>query len=180
MMNFIKKNKFLTISIVLLIIFSIVDISITVQSLKNTWNQTISMLLIIPPIFILIGLFDVWVPRETVIQHMGEESGVKGMFLAFFLGAFSAGPTVASFPVALIMMKKGAKYSNVLFFIMTWSTLKIPIILFQVSQVGITLTTIINGSMMVVFILGAVLSNKLFTEEERTNMYNKALNYNKK
>ncbi len=180
MKKFVMKNKFLVASIILLIVFSFIDISITIQSLKNTGNQIVSMLMIIPPIFLLIGLFDVWVPREKVIALMGENSGIKGMGLAFLLGAFSAGPTVASFPVALIMLKKGAKYSNVLFFIMTWSTLKIPIILFQVSQVGITLTSIINISMLVVFILGATLTDKLFTKEEKQQFYLKAVNYNKK
>lgn len=168
------KNKFLVLSLILLIVLSIVDISITYKALDNTLNQVISMLMIVPPIFILIGLFDVWVPREKVIALMGEKSGVRGMFLAFLLGAFSAGPTVASFPVAIIMLKKGAKYSNVMFFIMTWSTLKIPIIFFQVSQVGLQLTTIINVSMMVVFIIGALLTDKLFTTEERDKMYQKA------
>lgn len=180
MMKIVMKNKFLIISLVMLIVLSIVDINLTYKSLDNTLNQVISMLLIVPPIFILIGLFDVWVPREQVIAHMGEESGMKGMFLAFLLGAFSAGPTVASFPVALIMLKKGAKYSNVMFFIMTWSTLKIPIIFFQVSQIGLTLTAIINLSMLVVFIFGALLTDKLFTKEEKAMMYTKAENFSKK
>ncbi len=174
-MKSIKKNKFLVVSILLLIVFIFIDISISIQALKNTGNQIISMLLIVPPIFILIGLFDVWVPREQVIYLMGENSGVKGMVLAFLLGAFSAGPTVASFPVAIIMIKKGAKYSNVLFFIMTWSTLKIPIILFQVSQVGLKLTAIINLSMIVVFVLGALFAERLFSNEEKDLFYKKAM-----
>lgn len=180
MKNFVMKNKFLVLSVVLLIVFSIVDISITYKALDNTLHQLISMLLIVPPIFILIGLFDVWVPKERVIALMGENSGAKGMLLAFLLGAFSAGPTVAAFPVAIIMLKKGAKYSNVMFFIMTWSTLKLPIMFFQVSQVGLTLTTIINLTMLFVFIIGAIFTDKIFTKEEKESMYQKAENYSKK
>lgn len=176
--EFILKNKFLVVSILLLIAFIFIDISITIKALQNTGNQILSMLLVVPPIFILIGLFDVWVPREKVIALMGEKSGAKGMVLAFLLGAFSAGPTVASFPVAIIMLKKGAKYSNVLFFIMTWSTLKIPIIIFQVSQVGLELTAIINISMIFVFIIGALFSEKLFTKEEKEKFAKKALSKN--
>ncbi len=173
------KNKFLVLSVIILVVYIFIDISVTIQAFKNTGNQLWSMLLIVPPIFLLIGLFDVWVPREKVILLMGENSGIKGMFLAFLLGALSAGPTMASFPVALIMLKKGAKYSNVLFFVMTWSTLKIPIIIFQVSQVGLTLTAIINISMLFVFIIGAIFAEKLFTSEEKQQFYQKAINYNK-
>lgn len=180
MKKIIMKNKFLFLSIILLVVYAFIDISVTYKALDNTLNQVISMLLIVPPIFILIGLFDVWIPRERVIALMGENSGAKGMFLAFLLGALSAGPTVAAFPVAIIMLKKGAKYSNVIFFIMTWSTLKIPIIFFQVSQVGWQLTTIINVSMLIVFIIGALFTDKLFTTEEKNQMYKKAENYSKK
>lgn len=173
---FIMRNKFVVVSVIILLAFVYIDISVTIQALKNTGNQILSMLLVVPPIFILIGLFDVWVPREKVISLMGEKSGAKGMFLAFLLGGLSAGPTVASFPVAIIMLKKGAKYSNVLFFIMTWSTLKIPIIIFQVSQVGLKLTAIINLSMIVVFIIGALFAEKVFTKTEKQEFYKKAIN----
>lgn len=37
------------------------------------------MLSIIPPIFILLGLLDVWVQRETMIKLMGKESGILGI-----------------------------------------------------------------------------------------------------
>lgn len=180
MYKFMKKNKFLVMSIILLIIFSFIDISITIKSLTNAVDQTISMLMIVPPIFLLIGLFDVWVPREQVIELMGENSGAKGMFLAFFLGAFSAGPTVAAFPVAMIMIKKGAKYSNVLFFLMVWSSLKLPIVFYQVTEIGWQLSTIINVSMLFVFVIGALLSDKLFTKEEHDLLHKNALEYTSK
>lgn len=177
MITFVNKNRFLTLSVVFLIVFSFIDFNITVTSLDNAFNQIISMLMIVPPIFILIGLFDVWVPREQVISLMGENSGIKGMFLAFFLGAFSAGPTIAAFPIAMIMIKKGAKYSNVLFFLMVWSSLKLPIVFYQVVEIGWQLSLIINVSMLFMFILGALVSDKLISKKEHNEIYQKALNY---
>ena len=178
-MTFIKKNKFLVLSIALLIIISFIDLKLTYKAFENTGNQLWSMLLIVPPIFILIGLFDVWVPRETIIKLMGENSGVRGMFLAFLLGAFSAGPTIASFPLAMIMVKKGAKFSNVMFFIMVWSSLKVPILFFQVTTIGLKLTIIINVTMLIIFIFGAILSEKLLTKEELLDIEQKAINFHK-
>lgn len=178
-MKFIKKNKFLVLSVLLLIVISFIDINLTYKAFTNTGDQLFKMLLIVPPIFILIGLFDVWVPRETIIKLMGENSGVRGMALAFLLGAFSAGPTIAAFPLAMIMIKKGAKYSNVLFFIMVWSSLKIPIFFFQISMVGLKLALIINGTMLIVFIVGAILSEKILSKEELKEIEEKALHYHK-
>merc|ERR1711941_237648 len=101
---------------------------------------------------------DVWVPKETVINLMGEQSKFKGMVLAFFLGAFSAGPTVIAFPIAHLMLNKGAKYSNVLFFLFVWSSLKIPIIFYQVTAIGLYLPLIINVTMLCVFIIASLLT----------------------
>ncbi len=77
MKKILKKQKFLMLSIIALIVMTIIDISLTYTALENTYHQVISMLLIVPPIFILIGLFDVWVPKETIIEHMGENSKTK-------------------------------------------------------------------------------------------------------
>ncbi len=168
------KNKFLFISTILLIIMSIVDISLTSVALKITTNQILSMLMIVPPIFVLIGLFDVWVPRETIIKHMGETSKLRGMFWAFFLGAFSAGPTLIAFPIAMLMLKKGAKYSNVLFFLMVWSSLKLPIVFYQITTLGLEFSLIIDITMIIVFIIGALLADTIFTKEDKELFYNKA------
>lgn len=166
MIKYIKKNKFLALAVIALIILTIVDWHLSVKALDGALNNLLNMLLIVPPIFLLIGLFDVWIERETVIMLMGEKSGVKGMALAFFLGAFSAGPTIAAFPVAMIMLRKGAKYSNVIFFLMVWSSLKLPIVFYQITTIGLKLTSMINLTMLLVFIIGALLTNKVFSKEE--------------
>ena len=177
MKKFIMKNKFLVVSVIMLIVLTIIDYTLTIEALKEGGFQIGTMLMIVPPIFILIGLFDVWVPREQVVKMMGENSGVKGMALAFFLGAFSAGPTISAFPLAIIMIKKGAKYSNVLFFLMVWSSLKLPIIFFQVTTIGLKFSMIINITMLIVFIIGAVVVGKLFTKEEIEALESKANAY---
>lgn len=98
--------------------------------------QAETMLLVIPPIFILLGLFDVWVPREQMMRFMGPGSGAKGVLLAFLFGSFAAGPLYGAFPVAAVLMKKGASFSNILIFIGAWSTTKIPMLLFESAALG--------------------------------------------
>ena len=78
------------------------------------------MALIIPPIFVLLGLLDVWVPRDTMVKYMGEDSGLKGIILSFVIGSAAAGPLYAAFPVAAVFMRKGVKFTNVLIFIGAW------------------------------------------------------------
>jgi uncharacterized membrane protein YraQ (UPF0718 family) len=179
MMTFIKKNKFLVLSIILLIVLTIVDIRLTYIALENSGKQILSMLMIVPPIFVLIGLFDVWIPRETIITLMGEGSKGRGMILAFLLGAFSAGPTLIAFPLAMLMLKKGAKYSNVIFFLMVWSSLKLPIVFYQITTLGLQFSMIINVTMLIVFIISALLVDKIFTKEEKEQFVETANQYSK-
>ncbi|MCF7942205.1 MAG: permease [Spirochaetia bacterium] len=101
-----------------------------------TFAQLKEMLLVIPPIFILLGLLDSWVPKEVMVRYMGEGSGVKGVVLAFLIGSAAAGPLYGAFPVAAVFMKKGVKFRNILIFIGAWSTTKIPMLLFEISSLG--------------------------------------------
>lgn len=179
MKTILMKHKFLLISIIMLIVISIIDISLSFKALENAGNQVLSMLMIVPPIFILIGLFDVWVPRETIISLMGEGSRFKGMALAFFLGAFSAGPTIVAFPLAMLMLKKGAKYSNVIFFLMVWSSLKLPIVIYQITTLGLRFSMIINVTMLIVFIISSLMVDIVFKKEDKDLYVKKANSYSK-
>jgi uncharacterized membrane protein YraQ (UPF0718 family) len=106
------------------------------KSFQITWNNTLEMLLVLPPIFILLGLLDVWVERETIIKYMGNNSSFLGILLSFLLGSAAAGPLYAAFPIAGVLLKKGSSLSNVLIFIGAWSTTKIPLLLFEMSAMG--------------------------------------------
>lgn len=106
------------------------------KSFQITWSNTLEMLAVIPPVFILLGLMDVWLQRETMIKYMGEKSRFIGITIAFLLGSAAAGPLYAAFPVAGVLLKKGSKLSNVLIFIGAWSTTKIPMLLFEASAMG--------------------------------------------
>ncbi len=98
----------------------------------GTWE----MLAIIPPIFVLLGLLDVWVPRATMTRFMGPGSGIRGLLIAFVLGSAAAGPLYGAFPVAAVLMSKGASFFNVLVMIGAWSTTKIPMFLFEMQALG--------------------------------------------
>ena len=106
------------------------------KALSSIVFQAKTMLFVIPPIFILLGLLDVWVPRQRMIKYMGAGAGVKGPLLAFLLGSFAAGPLYGAFPFAAILMKKGASFMNIMIFIGAWSTTKIPMLLFEMKALG--------------------------------------------
>ena len=95
------------------------------------------VLSILPPVFILLGLFDAWVPRERVTALIGEKSGIVGAGLSIFLGSFAAGPLYLAFPIAETLLKKGTGLFNVFLFVGAWSTMKIPMLLFEIQSLGL-------------------------------------------
>jgi uncharacterized membrane protein YraQ (UPF0718 family) len=95
------------------------------------------VLSILPPVFILLGLFDAWVSRERVTALIGEKSGPVGAGLSIFLGAFAAGPLYLAFPIAETLLRKGTGLFNVFLFVGAWSTMKIPMFLFELQSLGL-------------------------------------------
>jgi len=135
------------------------------KAITISYLSLIDMFVIVPPIFLLLGLFDVWVPKETIIRLMGENSGLIGVFLALFLGSFSAGPLYAAFPVAAVLMNKGSKFSNIILFVSAWATIKIPMLLFEAGSMGwpfmaIRLAINIPGIIIMAYLVEMTVSDK--------------------
>lgn len=107
------------------------------QAYSSLLSQIGTMFFVIPPIFLLLGLLDVWVPKETFIKYLGTKSGFKGKVIAFALGSAAAGPLYGAFPVAAVLMKKGADFDNILILIGAWSTTKLPMLLFEMESLGV-------------------------------------------
>lgn len=176
MKKMILKYKW---SIVLLIGLGALNIfnpQIGAYANQLTVSNFMTMLSILPAIMILIGLLDVWVPKETMIRYMGEHSGPTGILIAFFLGSFAAGPLYAAFPIAAILLKKRAKFSNVLFFLGVWSTAKLPMVMYEFNSFGWKFTTIHILSNLSVFLIGAFVIEKIINSEERERIYTTAAN----
>ena len=48
---------------------------------ENFLAYFMEMITFIPFLFIIVGLFDVWFPKEKVEKHIGQASGAKGIFV---------------------------------------------------------------------------------------------------
>lgn len=159
-------------------IFVLVNRAVGMRALDITGYTLKEMVLVIPPIFILLGLMDIWVPRATMMRYMGEGSGLKGVLLAIFIGSAAAGPLYGAFPVAAVLMKKGVTFTNIMIFIGAWSTTKIPMFLFEMSSLGMPFAVtrfLINipGIIIIAAILSAMVSKKeiqqVYTKAEAMN-----------
>lgn len=173
-MDKLKKYMTLIIALVVIIITFIWNKEIGLKAIDTIKMSFKEMMMIIPPIFILMGLLDIWVPKDVMVKYMGEDSGLKGILLSIFIGSAAAGPLYGAFPIAAVFMKKGVKFTNILIFIGAWSTTKIPMFLFELSSLGskfaITRLMInIPGILLIAYTI-----DRLLDEEEKNKIYESA------
>jgi len=138
----LRKYGFLVFAVALALAGWLIDSAKAEQGLVLAGEGIAEMLGFLPPVFVLLGLFDVWVDRETVIRLMGRESGAKGAFLAFMLGTLAAGPLYMAFPVAGVLMRKRAGLFQIFIFTGTWAIAKVPMLLFEASCFGLSYTAL--------------------------------------
>jgi len=92
----------------------------------SSWNFFLKMILILPAVMILMGLFSIFVERETVVKYLGRGAGMKGVFLALLFGALPTGPLYIAFPIAASLLRKGARISAIIAFLSAWACIKVP------------------------------------------------------
>lgn len=174
MMTILRKYIYLIITITLLFIVQFLNPQLGEKSWFFIGSSLSGFLLILTPIFICIGLLDVWVEKETLIKIMGEKSGAAGILVAFLLGLVTAVPLYALLPVAGILLKKGSKLSNVLIFLCSCTSIRIPLLLFLTSSLGwkYSLVTFISNIFVVLIIAYTI--ERFLTDDDKESIYNNA------
>jgi len=103
---------------------------------RNSGDFALEMLKILPGAFILIGLFEVWVKRETVERHLGAQSGLRGYLWAVLLAGTTVGGAYVAFPVAYSLYRKGARLSVIFSYIGASAVCRVPMTVFEASFLG--------------------------------------------
>jgi len=142
-----KKSKLINISLIT-IFFGFIGISyfIGYDGGEKTANAFLSVLIemlkILPCAFILIGLFAVWIKKETVIKHLGENCGIKGYLWVLLLAGFSVGGLYMAFPLAETLNKKGASLKIIFTYLGFVGIFRIPMTIFEISFLGLPFTVV--------------------------------------
>ncbi len=108
----------------------------------NFISLFIGMLKILPCAFILIGLFEVWVKKESVEKHLGKKSGFRGYTWSILLAGTTVGGLYVAFPFAYSLYNKGAKISIIFTYIGASAICRIPMTIFEASFLGIKFSLI--------------------------------------
>ena len=150
--------------LIVLILIGFFNFDLASKSILNIKDSFLQMLSVLPPIMVMLGLMDVWVSRESLMKYMGNNSGLLGIFLAMLIGSIAAGPMYAAFPFTAVLIKKGAKFSNIIIFMNAWCVTKISSLGYKFTFVRLLID--IPG----VIIMG-ILVEKFLSKDELTRIY---------
>jgi len=141
-----------------------------VQIFGNFKSFLLQMLKLLPFVFILIGLFEVWVKRESVEKHLGHESGCIAYLWAILLAGTTVGGLYVALPVAYSLFRKGARLSVVFAYVSASAICRIPMTLFEAGFLGwrFTIVRFIISIPLVILssvLLGRYLEKRGYTME---------------
>ncbi len=110
------------------------------RSISVAIDYAKEMALIMPAVFVLMGLMEVWIPKDKIQKWLGKSSGIKGILISFFMGTLPTGPLYVAFPLTASLLKKGASITNMVVFLGSWAALKVPQLLLEIKFLGSSFT----------------------------------------
>lgn len=174
MKSMLKKYKNI-LWLALFLVLTAISFVIGFQPGKDIFNSfgdsLIEMILFIPFLFIIIGLFDVWVPKEKIQMHIGRESGIRGIAIMVLLAMLQAGPLYGAFPVSYMLYKKGAGVRNVFIYLGAFTSMKLPMLGIEIGYLGIDFTiarTLVSLPLFIGigFLMELILKNRGFEVQD--------------
>jgi len=165
--NLIKIAKTLIFWIIILAVFRMIFPGRLGSALDMSLRYAKEIVLIFPAVLVIMGLADVWVPTSIVKKYLGQEAGLRGKFLAVFLGTLPTGPMYIAFPIAAELLRKRASLSNVIIFLGVWASLKIPQLGIEIQFIGLKFSMLrFIFTLISIVIIGLIMEKSIDVSEE--------------
>lgn len=133
----------------------------------TSWDFFIEMMLILPAVMIILGIFAVFIPKEMIQKYLGKGSGLKGIIIGLILGSLPTGPLYIAFPMASALMKKGARTSSIIAFLSAWACIKLPQEMVELKFLGLEFMLLRLGLTIFFVIVMSVLIERIMEWSEK-------------
>ena len=113
-----------------------------IEGLKATYTMTGQILPLLIFALIVAGMIQVLIPQQHIAKWVGEESGLRGIFIGTLAGAVTPGGPYVSLPIAAGLIKSGAGIGTMVAFLTAWSLIAISRLPLEIPILGLKLTLI--------------------------------------
>lgn len=166
MRTHLKDYLFAIIFAVFVIFSFLFDFTAGKGIFDNFYSFFLTMIKFIPAVFILIGLFDVWVDKKLIEKHLGEDANFMSYIWALVFASTTVGGLYVAFPVSTALYKKGASPRIIFTYLGAAAICRIPMTLFEASYVGIKFTVLRWTISIPLVIISSILLEKMLSEKE--------------
>jgi len=115
---------------------------IIIQALMAGGGMLLEVLPLLMAAFVLAGMVQVLISRDTINQWLGKDAGIKGIMLAGIAGALVPGGPYIFYPIAASFLLAGAEIGTVVTFVVAknlWSLSRLPM---EIALLGPRLTLV--------------------------------------
>lgn len=92
-----------------------------IQGLRSGVKMIVEILPLLLFAFIVAGMVQVLLPQEMLSRWIGEESGLKGIFIGTLAGGLTPGGPYVSLPLVAGLLRAGAGVGTLVAFLTAWS-----------------------------------------------------------
>ncbi len=133
------------------------------KGLQKGIRQFLKQLPFITSIFLLVGLFDVFIPRSAIVSVIGHGRGLLAILNAAIIGSVVGGPVSSVYPLGAILIKKGAPIAVAAVFMNAWVMVGIISMPFEISIFGKKFVIVRNllafiGAIIIGILTGLILT----------------------
>lgn len=136
---------------------------IIIQALMAGGEMLIGVLPLLIAAFILAGMIQVVVSRETINKWLGKDSGIKGIMLGGIAGALIPGGPYIFYPIAASFLLSGAEIGTAVTFVVAknlWSLSRLPM---EIALLGPKLTFVRFVVTLIFPIIVGLIANTFFS-----------------
>ena len=143
----------LAIAIICLLVSFIADKKKTWAGVTKGLKMFMNLLPAILSVLILVSIFLFFLPNETLVHYLGEDSGLMGYVIAALIGSIALIPGFIAFPLAGILLKNGVNYPVIAVFITTLMMVGILTLPIEIKYFGARTAILRN----VLYFIGAII-----------------------
>ncbi|MCM8832884.1 MAG: permease [Candidatus Omnitrophica bacterium] len=152
----------LILTFVALITSVIADRKKTIIGIKKGLKMFLGLLPMVLNVLILVSVFLYFVPKETLSNLLGKNSGMLGIGIAAVLGSVALIPMFITYPLAAILLKSGVSYQVLAVFITTMLMVGVLTLPVEIKYFGVKVSIIRNflsfiGALIIGLVIGIFL-----------------------
>jgi uncharacterized membrane protein YraQ (UPF0718 family) len=132
------------------------------EGMKSGLQMIVEIVPLLLFAFIIAGMAQVLIPKELMGKWVGEESGLRGIFIGTIAGGLCPGGPFVSLPLVAGLTKTGASVGTMVAFLTGWSLLAVSRLPMEVGILGWKLTMIRFVSTAIFPPIAGILAQTLF------------------